>query len=418
MRAIQVQDEDQGRARFQFVNLASAGLVAAIALSVLAGWIFGIQSLVALSPHSPSAPFNSGLSFAILAAGMAATGLGNGWPSRICAVLAFMIGGLTIFEILLNISVGIDTWHGYYQHGTASLHPGRMADIASISLISLAIALWLSADGKVPSGSRAMLVSSLGSIPTAVGIGALAGYVADLQNINGLVGFTLVGPQTALICLASGINIIWRACSKTTLNWLPVPLGMGLLALLLVLTDAVRGNEDANLKALSQATAQALADNAHSRLQDLLTALDRMGNRWNAAGGIADSIWESDANAYLKGYPMLDALALSNNAGNVYDDLPKVANLAIIHKLFYAVPARAAAARLARLTGNAQLTGPIPLLRGSTGLYYVLPLRRHGSPDGVLVTSIRIDKLFAAAVDRSTLARRQRSHFFHGKCTE
>jgi PAS domain S-box-containing protein len=405
MRAIQVQDEDQGRARFQFVNFATAGLMAVIALSALAGWVFGIPVLVALSPHYPPAPFNSALSFAVLAAGMATTGQGGGWPSRICAMLGFAMGGLTIFEVFLNISVGIDTWHGYYQHGTGSLHPGRIANIAAISLISLAIAIWLCADGKSLSGRKAMLVSSLGSIPAAVGIGALSGFVADLQNVNGSIGFTLVGPQVALICLASGINIIWRACSKTSFNWLPVPLGMGLLALLLVLTDAVRGNEDANLKALSQATAQALADNAHFRLQDLLTALDRMGNRWSAAGGIAAPIWESDASGYLKGYPMLDALALSNNAGNVYDDLPKPANRAMVHELFYAVPARAAAARQARLTGNAQLTGPVPLLRGATGLYYLLPLRAHGSPDGLLVASIRIDKLFAAAVDRSTLAR-------------
>lgn len=387
----------------RIANLACAGLLAAVSASVLAGWMLDIRFLIAWSPSFTATQFNTALCFALLAVGMAAVGWRGGWLTGTCAAVVFAIGSLTLAEYFSGISFGIDAWSGYYTQSGGSAHPGRIAQDGAIALTSLAAALWLRTDGNVLIGWKAIAVSTLGSIPAAIGLGAVLGFAAGFESVNGWVGFTLVGPPTAILSLLGGANIIWQSYDSRSAAWLPIPLGMGLLSLLLVLTQAVRSDEEARLKALSQTTAQHLADNTRARLSELLTALDRMAGRWNAAGGTPSILWESDATAYLRGYPALQALSLLNKEGHVYENRPLPSVPEQIEKLLREDPLRVQALWAARRTGKAQLTPPLHLARGGSGILYVFPLTAHGLDDGLQLAVIKINDVFGMAVDKTML---------------
>ena len=112
-----------------------------------------------------------------------------------------------------------------------------MATGTAIAVSGLGGALILFSLGELTE-RRGAILAALGSIVAAVGLGGFLAYAAQLQSTSGWVGFTQMGFPTAALCLLAGVNVLLNVRSrfKASATWLPIPLGAGLLALLITLT--------------------------------------------------------------------------------------------------------------------------------------------------------------------------------------
>ncbi len=124
---------------------------AAIGVICLIGWTLGIDSLTRVIPGLVTMKPNAGLGFMV--AGISLWALrGDAQGRRLAIGLATSvgaIGGLTLFEYVSGIGLGIDEILGREPHNSVgSLHPGRMHPTTAFDFVLIASAIILIASGR------------------------------------------------------------------------------------------------------------------------------------------------------------------------------------------------------------------------------------------------------------------------------
>lgn len=376
-------------------------IIAIVSVTVLAGWIFDIPLLTRIRPQFAPTQFNAALCFLLYGAGLITIGRAPSWLLKFIGTIVYFVGITTIFQSALGYSLGIDTFFGYYLRGAISGVPARMADATAVALSALGAALWLcTIDGKVNRLTDSIL-ATLGSVVVAVATGALLGFGAHMQSLSGWTGFTQIGVLTAGLCVIAGTHLLWMTGKRFGVQkeWLPIPVFFGLLTVLFTLTHEMSDDQAATFNTQVQATARQFALRAHVRLSDMLAAFDRMGNRWDVAGGTAEPLWISDAKAYLREYRGLVAVESIDASGHVRWVAPPFPDTASIERKLRTDPLRSGAARNAMKLGKAQLTQVMPLAHGGTGFLYMIPLRHGSRYDGLQIAVVRVRDFLAGVFD-------------------
>ena len=392
----------------QSLNRLCAALVTIGAALALAGWIFHISVLTRLSPSFIPTQFNSALCFLFYGLGLWAL---NG--QRLAIARAFggvimAIGLLSFFEHATGINLGIDTLAGFYLAGPGVAHPGRIASSTTIAIASLGAALILFAQSELTE-RRSAILAALGSIAAAVGLGGFLAFAARLQSASGGVGFTQIGFPSATLCLLAGTNVLLnlRSRFKASATWLPIPLGAGLLALLVTLTNALSADQDAAFSNRTQIAAQTFAQESQLEMTEMFAALDRMANRWNVAGGTPDAVWDADAATYLASYPGLGSIVWASPDGRIARIArarrPGVNARQIGDQIL--MDARLEAARNATRQRQAQVTRALSLRNGGEGFAYINPLFREDVDDGYQVATIGVKGFFGNVLKRTDTAQ-------------
>lgn len=388
----------------QSLNRLCAALVTFGAALALVGWIFHISVLTRLSPSFLPTQFNSALCFLLYGAGLWALNGQRSGIARGLGVAIAAIGLLNLFERVTNIGLGIDTLSGFYITGPGVAHPGRIASSTTIAILSLGMALILFARGDLTE-RRSAVLAALGSIVLAIGLGGFLAFAARLQSASGWVGFTQIGFPSAALCLFAGTNVLLnlRSRFKASAIWLPIPLGVGLLALLVTLTNALSADQDAAFSNRTQMAALTFAQESQLEMTEMFAALDRMANRWNVAGGTPDTVWDADTATYLAGYPGLGSIIWANPDG-------RIARIARAHRPGanarqigdrILTDARLEAARNATRLRRAQVTRALSLRNGGEGFAYINPLFREDVDDGYQVATIGVKGLFGNVLKRT-----------------
>ena len=368
-----------------------AALIAAVSSAVLAGWIFHVATLTRVGGAFAPTQFNTALCFLLYSVGLAASAKSGIWLPRLIGTAIYFIGITTVVQSTLGHALSVDTLFGYYHHVTNSITSLRMANATATALTILGAALWLcTLDAKAAPLMDGFL-ATFGSVLIAVAASAVLGFGARLQSITGWTGFTQTGVPTACLCAIAGGHLLWLAWMRFSgqAEWLPIPVFFGLLIVLFALTQEVRDDQAATFSAHVQATAQQFALRANSRLSDMFDALDRMANRWNAAGGTPEALWKDDVQAHLRAYPGLIAIELIDTSGRIRWAVPPLANAAVIEDRLRSEPPRAAPAQAAMQSSMPQITHVMPLSHGGNGFLYMNPLRRGSRYDGLQIAVIR-----------------------------
>lgn len=393
----------------QSLNRLCAALVTSGALLALAGWVFHISILTRLSPSFLPTQFNSALCFLFYGVGLWAldgrrAGIARGLGAAIAA-----IGLLGLFEHATSINLGIDTLAGFYITGPGITHPGRIALSTTIAITSLGLALILFAQGELTE-RRSAILAVLGSMVAAIGLGGFLAFAAQLQSASGWVGFTQIGFPSAALCLFAGTNVLLnlRSRFKASAIWLPIPLGVGLLALLVSLTSALSADQDAAFSSRTQMAAQTFAREAHLEMTEMFAALDRMANRWNVAGGTPENVWDADAATYLANYPGLSSLVWASPDGRIVRigrTHRTTVNARHIGEQALTDNRRLEAARSATQSGRAQVTRALALRNGYEGFAYINPLHRANADDGFQIATIGVSSFFGNILKRTDAAQ-------------
>jgi PAS domain-containing protein len=133
-----------------------------------------------------------------------------------CVVAA--IGGLTLFEHLSGVDLGIDTLlFGDRSWGqTAATAPMRMGLPASTSLLASGTALVLLTLG--PSARRTGAI--LGAVIVSIGTLSLTGHLYGASQLYTLPRLTAIALQTATVVLALGVGIVVSAPEREPMRTL------------------------------------------------------------------------------------------------------------------------------------------------------------------------------------------------------
>jgi CHASE3 domain sensor protein len=190
---------------------------------VLAGWAFDLPALKSILPGWVTVKPNTALGFVLTGIALllmqpppAQSAIRNPQSailSRLCALLAGLIGLLTLGEYASGITFGIDQWLFPEPAGAVGTsHPGRMAPDTALCFVLLAAALWAARDARKT--RWALPASVLFSwLVAAIGLVAMFSYLTPGLAGHGWWGFTGMAVPTAAVFVVLGAAMVmhgWR----------------------------------------------------------------------------------------------------------------------------------------------------------------------------------------------------------------
>lgn len=167
-------------------------------------------------------------------------------------------------------------------------------------------------------------------------------------------------------------------------KWIPFIVGIGALTSVLLLWYSLLREEKADIeRAVGMAAFAVNADYA-DHLNAQVLALVRMGKRWESQRGSPRSVWEADAEQYIKHYPGYKSILLVDPAYNVkwtvfLKDGGSVQSLDL-----HAKPELIKPLMEARERHDAVMSSPFEI-RNGRGVLVAVPLLREGVSDGFIV---------------------------------
>ena len=181
------------------------GLLGALGVLVVVGWVFGIEALKSVVPGLSTMKFNTAVGFIAVGAGIGAAAsakrhLLKGALAAGCFLV--LLGGLTLTEYVGGFSLGIDELV-VADTGilTGSGIPGRMSPLTAGAWLALGAAIILIAWGRTTSAVAAGHFVSLAA--GFVAFLAAAGYAFGAQAFWGIGFYTAMAIHTAVGLLAA-----------------------------------------------------------------------------------------------------------------------------------------------------------------------------------------------------------------------
>jgi hypothetical protein len=195
----------------------SAGVVSiAVGALVLVGWAFDIAVLKSVVPGMTRMKPNTAVCFILLGAALR---LFRKKPAQsesvhprrqvvaqACALLAALIGSVTLVEYLFGFDAGIDKL--LFRNAllaTKVPFPGRMAHVTGLEFIVLGIALAL-LNAESLRGQRLSRIFAV--VGTLIGLIAIVGYAYGAEELYKISTFSSVALHTALLSTLLGFAIL------------------------------------------------------------------------------------------------------------------------------------------------------------------------------------------------------------------
>jgi PAS domain S-box-containing protein len=189
----------------------------------IAGWVSDTAVLRSILPGWVSMKPNTAVAFMLMGSAMLLTSGQPASPSaqpselgsriaRFCALLAGLIGLLTLCEYLFGWKLGIDLWLFREPAGTVGTsHPGRMAPDAALCFLLLALG-WLAGTSRRVKRASIFLVIA-GSLVTTLALVELVSYFMPMLRSYGWGGLTMMALPTTVLFATLGLAFVlgtWR----------------------------------------------------------------------------------------------------------------------------------------------------------------------------------------------------------------
>ena len=195
---------------------------------------------------------------------------------------------------------------------------------------------------------------------------------------------------TAILRDAPNRGAIWLAVLAGT------TMAIGVVAVWDVINDRAREHIDSATNYTTRINQLLIRQDVDNRL----LALDRLAQRWIAAGGTPRPIWEADATRYKTDMPGFQSIEWADATLHTRWIIPLEGNEAAQDlDISQTAQARIAVAA-ARESGKATLTQPFELAQGGLGIAAYLPVTRDEQFDGVIVGVLRLESWLNAVVAR------------------
>lgn len=170
----------------------------------------------------------------------------------------------------------------------------------------------------------------------------------------------------------------------------------GQLLLTLLLWNSLRGHEQEHQAHHVEAESRWLHQHLEASIRERVNAIDRMAQRWDAGGGTPRSLWQRDAETYLRdlqgGFVALQWVDADNRLRWI---APEAMGETATHLHAKRTHLLSSTFARARATGTPVFSSQIALAQGGQGILLVRALSVAGRFDGYLVAVFRTNELFA-----------------------
>jgi hypothetical protein len=234
------------------LRLALCALLSLLGLTVIAGWLLGVEALKSVLPGYATMKFNAALAFTLAGIGLATA------PARnrrligvVTGAIVLTIGVLTLAEYGLNRNLGIDELV-IRDAGTlvGSGHQGRMSALTGVAWTALGPAMLLLSLGAAR--TPVIVAHALASVCALISILAASGYAFGAQAYGWIGFYTFVAIHTAVgLLVTSAAALMTRsnegwlrpytdtpAAREAFVRLLPLALALPALTGLLILLGA------------------------------------------------------------------------------------------------------------------------------------------------------------------------------------
>ncbi|HEX5214926.1 MAG TPA: PAS domain S-box protein [Vicinamibacterales bacterium] len=191
--------------RFYLASGLIAGIVAAAAAGVVAGWLFSIPALKSVFPGFVSMKLNAALCLLLSAAALWAyrARTFTSWKDQIvryCAIAICVIAGLTLIEYVIGVNLRIDQLIVSDTDLPLGDSPGRMAIATAMCLLLYAAGLLL-----VNTPGRFGIAQAIVAVCAGLATLGIVQYLLGLTVLVGLASYTSMAIHTSvsllLLCL-------------------------------------------------------------------------------------------------------------------------------------------------------------------------------------------------------------------------
>lgn len=292
--------------------LAGAGIL--LGLLVLLGWHFNTFSMVQRMPDLLSMQYNAALSFVFCGIALLLIALNHPRVASGFGLLVLLMGGLSLAQNLLGISLGIDVIFNNRPDPLDSLFPGRMAPNSALCFLLFGIWILLSTVDEKTTGLKAFVAGCLVAIVLALGLVAFIGHITQSEAaygwgsshpmpIHGSVGYLL---------LAGGA--LWYSLRKhyissgKTPNWLPLAVALFMMVNFLCIWQVLLYAENRNLTNIIEAKVGNIQSLLTREIDSTTALLNRMVKRWELRGGEPTGLLESESRSIVQDLPQISAI--------------------------------------------------------------------------------------------------------------
>jgi PAS domain S-box-containing protein len=301
-RAFQVQAAQRGLGLVLGYTLAILGLL------VLAGWISRQQALVILVGPTP---VSANAALGLVASGIGLIGIASDRQRMTvgAALVAFVIGGLTLYQYLLGADFRIDTLL-FDDFTNRQAMAGRMPAVTALEMALSALSLLAMVSGR----RFGLRYSIAGVFATSVVALALVDIMVFVTGVFGLLreGLLLGGalPESfAFLALGAWVTFIaWRrdAAQPDLPTWLPIAAGLGLLVTTVFLWRALASEQNERLATRLHTQTRAVHRNLSMRLDGLTRLLERLAHRTASTRSLEE--WTTDASMNVRDSPEVSGI--------------------------------------------------------------------------------------------------------------
>ena len=192
-----------------------AGLLLALGVAVIAGWVLHVPAMVQVLPGLTSMVFNTAMSFALMAIALIAHSQGLRWSRLIIGLIGVGVLGLALInlvQIAFDISLGINWTELHRWQKDGNRVPGQMSTATSLCFAMAGTNLILLARAaKADGGRRRAAATALTTALFIMGSIALVGYFLRLELLYSWYAFSRMAVHTSvgMIVLSLALGQTW-----------------------------------------------------------------------------------------------------------------------------------------------------------------------------------------------------------------
>ncbi len=284
--------------------VAAGGFSALIGFVVLLGWRSHNNVLRQVLPDFVPMQYDAAWGFLLCGIGFLAVVFG--WP-MLALVTGAMVGFLSLLALsqqLFHPPVWIDPFLVQLRL-LAATHPvGPMPPTAALCFLMTGSALALISRSR-DLRQQPLLLGVLGFVILGLGMVCSFGYLGENVSPHQWGETVGIALQSGMGFFVLGAGLIIFAWSRALIQgvrfprWIPFFVGASVLMVTLLLWQALRTQEETQLRRMVQLGAEKIENNVREQLKIRILTLIRMANRWEVRGAPTRKEWESDAEMTL-----------------------------------------------------------------------------------------------------------------------
>lgn len=228
----------------RYMAFLMGALTALLGIVVIIGWYTGNRTLIQVMPGFVPMQYNTALGFVFSGAALLLIVLNKPKLALIASLITVLVGGLTLLQYILGISLNIDELFMKHDITVKTSTPGRMAPNTAVCFSLLGLSVLVPWFIKTPHRKSVTSVI-MTSLALGLGVVALSGYLTRLETAYGWGNLTRMAVHTSVgfIVVSLGhLSLRWskdRSENSFFPNWAPAPLAIGTLTATLCFWQAL-----------------------------------------------------------------------------------------------------------------------------------------------------------------------------------